>query len=84
MCYIFIENSARSHILQNGQVGNLPDFLTYYDQRFKNLASQKVHILKSLEYFADADKDEDPKMLTDDYSWEEVKRVLRKEIKKLI
>lgn len=72
------------YILQSSQVGNLSDFLSYYDRRFQNLASQKVHILKSLEYFDDANKEEDPKMLADDYSWEEVKRVLQEEIKKLI
>lgn len=72
------------HILQSGQAGNLQDFLTYYNQRFQNLASQKIHILKSLEYFADADKEEDPKMLIDDYSWETVKKTLRDEVKKLI
>ncbi len=72
------------YILQGGQAGSLQDFLSDYNARFKNLASQRIHILKSLEYFADADKDEDPKMLVPDYSWEEVKKILKEEVKKLI
>ncbi len=72
------------YLLQSGKVGNLQDFLEYYDERFKNLASQKVHILKSLNYFTDADREEDPKMLTPDYSWEKVKNTLQEEVEKLI
>lgn len=72
------------YILKDGKSGNINDFLLYYDQRFQNLASQRYHIIKSLDYFADADKDEDPKMLVDNYSWEEVKKVLQEEVRKLI
>lgn len=72
------------YILKIGNVGTLEDFLSYYDRRFKNLASQKVHILKSLEYFEDADKEEDPKMLVSDYSWDKVKKALKEEVRKLI
>ena len=35
-------------------------------------------------YFEDADKEEDPKMLVSDYSWENVKKFLQDEVKKLI
>ena len=72
------------YLLKSSQVGSLEDCLTYYNQRFKNLASQKIHILKSLEYFADADKEEDPRMLVADYSWKEVKKFLVGEAEKLI
>jgi len=72
------------YILKKGNVGSLDDFLNYYNQRFQNLAIQKVHILKSLEYFLDADKEEDPKMLVGDYSWENVKAFIGEEVKKLI
>lgn len=72
------------YIFKDGKAGNFNDFLKYYDQRFKNLASQKFHIIKSLTYFDDADKEEDPKMLIADYSWEEIKKTLKDEIKKLI
>jgi len=72
------------YILKKGNVGSLDDFQNYYNQRFQNLATQKIHILKSLEYFEDADKEEDPKMLVDDYSWGKVKKTLQEEVKKLI
>jgi predicted nucleotidyltransferase component of viral defense system len=72
------------YIFKSGKAGNLQDFLKYYDQRFKNLSNQKIHVLKSLTYFDDADKDEDPKMLVSDYSWNEVKKTLVKEVNKLI
>lgn len=72
------------YILKNAKVGNLQDFLVYYDSRFKNLASQKIHILKSLQYFTDADQEEDPKMLVSDYSWEKVKQFLIFEVEKLV
>lgn len=72
------------YILKSKKAVDLKDFLAYYDQRFKNLASQRIHILKSLEYFEDADKEEDPKMLVNDYSWEKVKEFLKEESKKII
>ena len=82
--YILKENSARSHLLKSGRVNSLEDCLAYYNQRFQNLAGQKVHILKSLTYFEDANKEEDPNMLVSDYSWGEVKKFLISEVEKLI
>lgn len=72
------------YILKQGNIGSLEDFLNYYNQRFQNLAAQKIHILKSLTYFLEADKEEDPKMLIEDYSWENVKTFIIEEAKKLI
>lgn len=72
------------YIIKNGNAGALREILDYYGQRFQNLASQKFHIIKSLTYFADADKEEDPKMLIADYSWEKVKESLTDEVRKLI
>lgn len=66
------------------KIGDLQLLLNLYDKKYQKLEANKFHILKSLEYFDDADKDEDPKMLVSDYSWEEVKRFLREEIRKLI
>lgn len=64
--------------------GSFDDLLKFYDQKYQKLEANRFHIMKSLEYFVDADKEEDPKMLIADYSWEEVKKVLQKEVRKLI
>lgn len=73
------------YLLQSKKLGDLSDFLKFYNQRFRNLASQRLHILKSLDYFIDAEKDErEPKMLAQDYSWKQIKDFLRREVKKLI
>jgi hypothetical protein len=64
--------------------GNLNILLDFYNQKYNKLEANRFHILKSLEYFADADKEEDPKMLISDYSWEKVKEYLTNEIRKLI
>lgn len=63
---------------------SLSELLKFYDQKYRKLEGNRYHIIKSLQYFADADKEEDPKMLVGDYSWGEVKKVLQEEIKKLI
>ena len=72
------------YILKKGKVGNLQECLRFYDLRFKNLASQKFYILKSLTYFEDADQDRDPKMLVNNYSWPEVKKYLIEETQKIL
>lgn len=71
------------YILKNDPSVSLSEALKLYDQRFQKLASNKLHIVKSLDYFADADADNDPKMLTDDYSWEKIKEFFRQETKKI-
>lgn len=63
---------------------HLDDILVFYDKKYQKLEANKYHILKSLEYFDDADKEEDPKMLVAGFSWEEVKATLQEEVKKLI
>ena len=72
------------YILKSNKAGDLNLFLEFYDKRFGNLSIQKFHIIKSLNYFADADKEEDPKMIASDYSWENIKKYLQSEVKKLI
>lgn len=63
---------------------SIDNLLIFYDQKYQKLDANRFHIIKSLEYFADADKDQDPKMLVSDYSWEEVKKILQEEVRKLI
>lgn len=60
----------------------LPEIFNLYDKKFKAFNQNKLHILKSLIYFEDAEKDNMPKMLKP-VSWEEVKKFFRKELKKI-
>lgn len=63
---------------------NLSELFKFYDQKYKKLEANRFHIIKSLTYFDDADKEENPKMLVPDYSWEEIKKTLKEEVNKLI
>lgn len=56
--------------------------LELYNKKFKLLQQNKIHILKSLSYFEDADKDAMPKMIKE-VEWLEVKDYFQKEIKSL-
>ncbi len=71
------------YLLESREIGDLSQILIYYNQRFTNLAAQRFHILKSLSYFSDADKEADPMMLISNYSWDKIKSVLISETKKL-
>jgi len=59
---------------------SLPRVFPLYDKKYQTLANNKVHLLKSLVYFADADMDEMPRMLKD-ISWKEVKRFFIEQVK---
>ncbi|OGE36325.1 hypothetical protein A3B45_02375 [Candidatus Daviesbacteria bacterium RIFCSPLOWO2_01_FULL_39_12] len=56
----------------------LEQMLRFYDQKYGKLSDNIFHIMKSLDYFADADSQEDPKMLVS-FSWEEVKEFFQKQ-----
>jgi len=56
--------------------------LKLYDKKFKLLKENKFHILKSLSYFEDADKDEMPKMI-ERVKWLDVKKFFKEETIKL-
>jgi hypothetical protein len=60
----------------------LSEILGFYDRKYGKLASNKVHILKSLVFFKDAEPDEMPQMLQK-VNWEEIKRFFESEIKEL-
>ena len=68
-------------ICQNGY--HLKELLDVYGRRYKNLATTKVHIMKSLIYFDDAESDEMPEMLKP-CKWEDVKEYFEREVKKLV
>lgn len=61
---------------------SLPDAIQLYDKKYENLATTKIHIVKSLVYFEDAESDATPKMLKK-AAWEEIKRYFEKEVKKM-
>lgn len=65
------------------EVVPLRDVIQLYDKKYKNLAATKMHILKSLVYFKDAEPDEMPMMLKK-AEWKEVKRYLEHEVRKLV
>ena len=66
-------------ILQKIQLDNV---LEFYERKYKKLASNLVHIKKSLVYFIDAEDEDMPKMLRQ-VSWKEVKKFFEQEIKKI-
>ena len=53
-----------------------------YDLKYKTLANNIVHVLRSLSYFDDAEEDDIPQMIKE-VSWDEVKSFFTKEIKRL-
>jgi hypothetical protein len=60
----------------------LSEILGFYDRKYGKIASNKVHILKSLVFFKDAEPDEMPQMLQK-VKWVEIKGFFESEIKKL-
>lgn len=62
---------------------SLPDVIQLYDEKYKNLATTEMHIMKSLVYFADAEPEDMPKMLNK-ADWEDIKKYFENEVKKLI
>lgn len=61
---------------------SLKKILKFYDQKYKNLAANRIHILKSLVYFADAEKDTKPEMIQA-ADWEEIKNLIKEKVKNL-
>lgn len=61
---------------------SLEQILKFYEQKYGKLSNNIVHIMRSMDYFADAEIDDDPEMLIP-VNWEEVKGFFRKETKRL-
>ena len=57
----------------------LSKMFDFYDKKYGNFEEMELMIKKSLVYFDDAEKDEDPQMLVG-FDWEELKKFFRKEI----
>ena len=69
-------------ILKEAKIMTLEKSLKLYDKKFKVLPQNKVHILKSLLYFENADKDQSPKMIKP-IKWPKVKEFFIDEQKRL-
>lgn len=67
-------------ILQSGYI--LTELFNFYEKKYQKLASNLVHIKKSLVYFDDAEPEENPKMLKK-ITWEEIKKFFEAEVKKI-
>ena len=61
---------------------SLRELLELFKKKYKSVDYNMMHILKSLVYFGDAEKDPLPKMISP-ISWKEVKNFLKAEIKKI-
>lgn len=67
-------------ITERLKIFTIEEILKLYDEKFKVLRQNKIHLLKSLVYFEDAEQDEMPKMLKN-VNWKEVKKFFQKEVK---
>jgi hypothetical protein len=61
----------------------LADLMDFFNQKFRQIQYNTVHILKSLTFFEDADKDPHPELLTE-VSWDEVKHFFVQEVPNLL
>jgi predicted nucleotidyltransferase component of viral defense system len=61
------------------QIFSLKEMLVFYDLKFKN--DNGWMVLKSLEYFEDADNNEPPELITASPSWNEIKKFITKKVK---
>ncbi|HCP09038.1 MAG TPA: hypothetical protein DIT25_04565 [Candidatus Moranbacteria bacterium] len=62
---------------------SLPQLIGFFEEKYKNVQYNKLHILKSLAYFDDADADPSPLMLVD-FDWEKAKEEIGKEAEKVV
>lgn len=62
------------------KIYSIDEMLGFYDQKFGDLEEKAYHLIRSLDYFVDADIDtQTPKMLVDLPSWSDVKNFFHKE-----
>lgn len=57
------------------EAASLKEIIQLYDKKYGNLATTKMHIIKSLVYFEDAEPDEMPRMLKK-ATWKDVKKLI--------
>lgn len=63
---------------------SLKEMIGFYDQKFGALAVNRIHVLKSLCYFDDAENDPDPNMINEEFDWNKIKDFFIKETRSLI
>ncbi len=69
-------------IISYYKIISMQEIFNFYNKKFKVFRQNKIHILKSLIYFEDAEKEPMPKMLKK-IEWNIVKKFFEKEIKKI-
>lgn len=69
-------------IFEVKKILTIDEALSLYDKKFKALTQNKFHIIKSLGYFEDAEKDALPQMI-EKVDWEKVKQFFIEEQKRL-
>ena len=62
---------------------SLSQLIDFFEKKYSNIEYNKLHILKSLVYFGDADNDPDPLMLVN-FNWDKTKSFLEQEVKKIV
>lgn len=62
---------------------SLSELLSFFEQKYSHIEYNKLHLLKSLAYFDDAEEDAMPKMYKD-VSWDTVKEKILEQTRKLI
>ncbi len=62
---------------------SVEEMIGFYDKKFRKLDTSRTHLLKSLNYFKDAEGDPEPNMLKSDYSWKKVKDFFTQEAQKI-
>ncbi len=62
---------------------SLEELFSFFDKKYKGIKYNKLHILRSLTYFEEADKELSPVMLKE-VSWEEAKKELRRKTEEFL
>lgn len=62
---------------------SLAELIGFFEKKYKNIEYNKLHILKSLSYFDDAESDPTPVMVQD-IEWGAIKKVIVDKVKKLL
>jgi len=62
---------------------SLSELIGFFEKKYKKIKFNKLHILKSLVYFEDAEKEPMPLMIKKD-GWEQIKKRISKETNKII
>ncbi len=61
----------------------LQEILSFFERKYRHIEYNRLHLLKSLSYFADAEDDASPKMLIT-VDWDAVKAKILEEAKRLV